>query len=978
MTRDRTQPLHLRVFIASPGDVAQERAAAREIVDRLPQDPLLRGRVTTQSVAWGEPGGDLPLPATSSPQAAIAAGLPRPRDCDLCLVILWARMGTPLDPTWETKPDGTPYVSGTEWEFLDARAGHAEHGRPEILIYRRAGFAPIDPRDPARAQEQIAQFQAVETFCAQLKNPDGSWSGAVNGYSEPDDFSARLMNDLKAVVERLLVKADGPDSGGGPSDSKGAQGGDRIAASPTGIAAGTVSDSALVTGNGNVVILGPTQVHTGPAAPDTGHLERAYLEQLARVSRRLERQGGSGASLSGEERTRLKLDAVYTALLTRTPRADPEPKGRGRKAARPEDSAPEARPPLSALEMLDRERRLVLLGEAGSGKSTFLDFVALCLAGERLVRDHGADDLPGLGLLTAPLPGDDGEPGETPQPWRHGPRLPGAGDTPTLCRRVPLARVRPHRPAHRRRSALGLYRQVPGRDPGGLRGAAQAPPAEGRRLDPLRRVGRGPEGTRASAGPAGHRWIHGQLRPLPGSHRQSHLFLPRRRLASGWIRRNGAGQPGPGPDPPVCPPLVRPCRGARRLLPRSRHWLGRGPGAGHLRPRPAPGSSPSAPCCLPSWPACTNATVGSSRTSAPRSTRNRSSCSWRTGSSRGSSWGREGQVVLCQPSLTEFLNVGSRQIRGLLERLALAAHERQSPEEGGSADIEARELADGLADLPGKRPESPPNDRLLLDYLRNRSGILTLAPKDGCYRFPHRSFQEYMAACALAGLRRGEGEIAQRVRTAPERWREVALLAAARARLTQGFVWRLAGKLCADPPPTEGEGMDRLAAWCARVAGEVLNESAELDDLEQDDAAALDRVRTWLVRLLRADTFPAAERAAIGRLLANLGDPRLEVMDPDAMQFCWVPPGPLLMGSGDDDDLAFADEKPRRTLDLGSGYWMARYPVTVAQFRRFVESEPGFSPGDPDCVREPDNWPVRRVSLAEALAFLRLAQPALA
>ena len=84
-----------------------------------------------------------------------------------------------------------------------------------------------------------------------------------------------------------------------------------------------------------------------------------------------------------------------------------------------------------------------------------------------------------------------------------------------------------------------------------------------------------------------------------------------------------------------------------------------------------------------------------------------------------------------------------------------------------------------------------------------------------------------MAACALAGMRRGEGEIAQRVRAAPERWREVALLAAARARLTQGFVWRLAGKLCADPPPKEGEGLDRLAGWCARVAGEVLSESAE-------------------------------------------------------------------------------------------------------------------------------------------------------
>jgi hypothetical protein len=42
------QPLHLRIFISSPGDVAEERALARTIVSALPTDLLLTDRVYMQ------------------------------------------------------------------------------------------------------------------------------------------------------------------------------------------------------------------------------------------------------------------------------------------------------------------------------------------------------------------------------------------------------------------------------------------------------------------------------------------------------------------------------------------------------------------------------------------------------------------------------------------------------------------------------------------------------------------------------------------------------------------------------------------------------------------------------------------------------------------------------------------------------------------------------------------------------------------
>jgi len=43
--------LHLRVFLASPGDVEDERNLAQQVLEWLPSDPLLRDGVTVQAVA---------------------------------------------------------------------------------------------------------------------------------------------------------------------------------------------------------------------------------------------------------------------------------------------------------------------------------------------------------------------------------------------------------------------------------------------------------------------------------------------------------------------------------------------------------------------------------------------------------------------------------------------------------------------------------------------------------------------------------------------------------------------------------------------------------------------------------------------------------------------------------------------------------------------------------------------------------------
>jgi formylglycine-generating enzyme required for sulfatase activity len=105
-----------------------------------------------------------------------------------------------------------------------------------------------------------------------------------------------------------------------------------------------------------------------------------------------------------------------------------------------------------------------------------------------------------------------------------------------------------------------------------------------------------------------------------------------------------------------------------------------------------------------------------------------------------------------------------------------------------------------------------------------------------------------------------------------------------------------------------------------------------------------------------------------GRTLAMLGDSRPEVMTVAGMEFCKVPSGSFWMGSKEEGEEAYEDEKPGHELDLSYEYRMGRYPVTVAQFREYEEAT-GIEVGEPDSLRGPANSPVVRVSWHEAVAF---------
>jgi hypothetical protein len=160
-------PRHIRVFLSSPGDVKEERDAADRILEGLPRGHAWKGKFTIDPVRWDDPYAPATMDAHLTPQEAVNRNLSKPSQCNVVVVILWGRMGTPLPKSYK-KPDGTLYLSGTEWEFEDAQAADRR-----ILLYRRTEKPRPDIDDPDFAEKR-KQYQLVQQFFERFKAPDGS------------------------------------------------------------------------------------------------------------------------------------------------------------------------------------------------------------------------------------------------------------------------------------------------------------------------------------------------------------------------------------------------------------------------------------------------------------------------------------------------------------------------------------------------------------------------------------------------------------------------------------------------------------------------------------------------------------------------------------------------------------------------------------------------------------------------------------
>jgi hypothetical protein len=304
-----------------------------------------------------------------------------------------------------------------------------------------------------------------------------------------------------------------------------------------------------------------------------------------------------------------------------------------------------------------------------------------------------------------------------------------------------------------------------------------------------------------------------------------------------------------------------------------------------------------------------------------------------------------------EPGIARVLAVEEESIRTALHRLAFQAHEEQGAEAGREevpADIGAGQVLAAFAPL---LPEDF-NPQMLLDYLETRAGLL-VGRTPGTYAFPHRSFQEYLAACHLADGQDFAPNLSRRLRRDPDWWRAVFLLGVGKAK--QGGLSNavhVVNTLVPEGPAAVSQPTD--THWqSAIVAGQALLD-LRFPAASRGQAhfeAVLKRVRRWLAALLETPAALAPrERAAAGDVLGRLGDRRpgvgvavLSAVHPELAEgpslpdlvWCEVAAGPFLMGSLEDEPDAYDDEKPQHTLDLPA-FLVSRYPITNAHYRPFV------------------------------------------
>ncbi len=176
----------VHVFIASPGDLAVERRAFKDVIDELNAGFGDGAGVRFVALGWEDT-----LAATGRrAQGVINQDIDR---SDVFVLALHRRWG-------QEAPDAEGYSSYTEEEFHRALDRWKKDGAPEIFVF----FKHVDPgqmADPGRQLEKVLAFR---------KSLEDSRQVLYRFFEDDKAFKAEVDRHLRAYAKGELPKADAP------------------------------------------------------------------------------------------------------------------------------------------------------------------------------------------------------------------------------------------------------------------------------------------------------------------------------------------------------------------------------------------------------------------------------------------------------------------------------------------------------------------------------------------------------------------------------------------------------------------------------------------------------------------------------------------------------------------------------------------------------------------------------------------------
>jgi len=182
-----------KIFLSSPGDVAEERALAefvfRRLADEVAEIAHLSFLIWEHEPLFGHTG--------------FQQQIERPSQSDLVVTILWSRLGTRL-PSDYAPVKGEPAPTGTEFEINDALASYALRGKPNLLIYRKMPGPQIG-LGSKDFKERSEQYRRLDEFCRKtFYDEQGVATVAHHKFANSHDFERKLATHVRRWVDQVL------------------------------------------------------------------------------------------------------------------------------------------------------------------------------------------------------------------------------------------------------------------------------------------------------------------------------------------------------------------------------------------------------------------------------------------------------------------------------------------------------------------------------------------------------------------------------------------------------------------------------------------------------------------------------------------------------------------------------------------------------------------------------------------------------